>query len=378
VLLSHQLGLGPVNLPRTAVFWLLSIPLVTLARAAARGAVRSRVEYLQNTVIVGAGDVGQAIARKFLQHPESGINIVGFVDEEPKDLLDDLGHVALLGAPENLPQLVNLLDVERVVIAFSNDSHERVLDLIRELRTLNVHVDIVPRLFDLIGPGVEVHTIEGMPLVGLANLQLSRSSLILKRSVDIAIASTAVVLLAPLFAIVALAIKLESRGPVLFRQVRVGAGGVPFDVLKFRTMGQDADALKHEFAHLNLHLAPGRDPRMFKILNDPRVTRVGRVLRKYFVDELPQLFNVLRGEMSLIGPRPLILDEARYVDNWGRRRLDLKPGMTGMWQVLGRSAISFEEMVKLDYFYVTTWSIGNDLRLLLQTVPLVLRGESPV
>jgi lipopolysaccharide/colanic/teichoic acid biosynthesis glycosyltransferase len=117
---------------------------------------------------------------------------------------------------------------------------------------------------------------------------------------------------------------------------------------------------------------------MFKIANDPRVTRVGRVLRKYFLDELPQLVNVLRGEMSLIGPRPLILDEARYVDTWGRRRLDLKPGMTGMWQVLGRSAISFEEMVKLDYFYVTTWSIGNDVRLLLQTVPLVLRGEQAV
>jgi exopolysaccharide biosynthesis polyprenyl glycosylphosphotransferase len=329
-------------------------------------------------VIVGAGDVGQTVARKFLHHPEYGINVVGFVDSAPKERGDDLEHLVLLGPPSELPEFIRLLDVERVVFAFSNESHEDVLALIRELRDLNVQIDIVPRLFDLIGPGVEMHTVEGMPLVGLSTLHLSRSSKLLKRSLDTTLALLGLALLAPLFALVAIAIKLTSEGPVFFRQRRVGEGGDPFDVFKFRTMTRDAEERKHELAHLNRHLAAGGDPRMFKIVNDPRVTRVGRVLRKYFIDELPQLINVVRGEMSLIGPRPLILDEARYVDDWGRRRLDLKPGMTGVWQVLGRSAISFEEMVKLDYLYVTTWSLGNDVRLLLQTVPLVLRGEAPV
>jgi lipopolysaccharide/colanic/teichoic acid biosynthesis glycosyltransferase len=158
----------------------------------------------------------------------------------------------------------------------------------------------------------------------------------------------------------------------------MGAGGRPFRMFKLRTMVVGADVRKQELSHLNRHLCEGGDARMFKIVNDPRVTRSGAVLRKYFLDELPQLVNVLRGEMSLIGPRPLVLEEARFVDDWGHRRLDLKPGMTGIWQVLGRSVISFEEMVKLDYLYVTTWSLGNDLRLLLRTVPLVLRGEAPV
>jgi lipopolysaccharide/colanic/teichoic acid biosynthesis glycosyltransferase len=158
----------------------------------------------------------------------------------------------------------------------------------------------------------------------------------------------------------------------------MGEGNRPFGVLKFRTMVIDAEAQKEALRHLNVHRGRNGDDRMFKVRNDPRVTRTGRFLRAYFLDELPQLVNVLRGEMSLIGPRPLILDEARFVDDWGRRRLELKPGMTGSWQVLGRSAIAFDEMVKLDYLYVTTWSLGSDLRLLLRTVPLVLRGEPPV
>jgi lipopolysaccharide/colanic/teichoic acid biosynthesis glycosyltransferase len=140
-------------------------------------------------------------------------------------------------------------------------------------------------------------------------------------------------------------------------------------------MIRDADDRKSEYAHLNRHAAEGGDPRMFKIENDPRVTRVGRLLRRFSIDELPQLLNVLTGEMSLVGPRPLIADEAGFVHDWGSRRLELKPGITGLWQVLGRSAIPFEEMVQLDYLYVTTWSLWNDFRLLLRTMPVVVRGD---
>jgi lipopolysaccharide/colanic/teichoic acid biosynthesis glycosyltransferase len=179
--------------------------------------------------------------------------------------------------------------------------------------------------------------------------------------------------LSPLFVLVALLIKRDSRGPVFFRQVRMGAGGQTFRIFKFRTMVADADQRKQDVAHLNKHLH--FDARMFKIDTDPRVTRIGRWLRKFSVDELPQLINVLSGEMTLIGPRPLILEEHRFVDSWALRRLDLKPGMTGLWQVLGRSDIPFEEMVKLDYLYVSTWSLQRDLGLLLRTIPAVLRGD---
>jgi lipopolysaccharide/colanic/teichoic acid biosynthesis glycosyltransferase len=162
---------------------------------------------------------------------------------------------------------------------------------------------------------------------------------------------------------------------VFFRQPRVGTRGRVFHIYKLRTMACDADRWKSEYAHLNRHAAEGGDPRMFKIENDPRVTRVGRLLRRFSLDELPQVINVLKGEMSLVGPRPLIAEEAGFVHDWASRRLELKPGITGLWQVLGRSAIPFEEMVRLDYLYVTTWSLWNDLRLMLRTLPVVIRGD---
>jgi exopolysaccharide biosynthesis polyprenyl glycosylphosphotransferase len=365
-------GFADLDIARLLWFWVLAVAAVTVSRASARAIVRRHVNYLQNTIIVGAGDVGQLIAKKLLQHPEYGINLVGFVDRDPKAQRQDLEHLALLGVPERLPQLIEMLDVERVVIAFSGDSHEETLELIRRLRDYDVQIDIVPRFFDIVGSGFALHSVEGVPLIGLPPLRLARSSRMIKRSVDLLGSIVALALLAPLFAIVAIAIKLDTRGPVFFRQVRMGVGDRTFRIWKFRTMSVDADARKAEVTHLNQHAQNGGDPRMFKIPDDPRVTRVGRLLRSTSIDELPQLFNVLGGDMSLVGPRPLILDEDRYVQDWARRRLDLKPGMTGLWQVLGRSDIPFEEMVKLDYLYVTGWSLRNDLQLIGRTIPAVL------
>jgi exopolysaccharide biosynthesis polyprenyl glycosylphosphotransferase len=329
--------------------------------------------YLQNTVIVGAGDVGQLIARKLLKHPEYGINLVGFVDDEPRERREDLGTLTLLGSPERLPGIVRLFDIERVIFAFSRDSHSETLALIRSVKDLNVQIDIVPRLFELVGKGVEIHTVEGLPLVGLPPLHLSRSSKFLKRTTDVVIAAIWLIILAPLFAVVAALIKRDSPGPVFFRQLRMGAGDQTFHIVKFRTMIKEADSRKSEFAHLNKHGQKGGDARMFKIDDDPRVTRLGRFLRRYSIDELPQLINVLKGDMSLVGPRPLILDENQHVRDWAQKRLDLRPGMTGLWQVLGRSEIPFEEMIQLDYKYITNWSLWNDFSLLLRTVPVVTK-----
>jgi exopolysaccharide biosynthesis polyprenyl glycosylphosphotransferase len=258
-----------------------------------------------------------------------------------------------------------------VIFAFSGDRHEDVVPLLRELGESGVQVEMIPRFFDVLGPGIDLHSIAGLPVVGLRAFRLERSAQFMKRATDLLVAGLALVLLAPLFAVAAILIKLDSRGPVFFRQVRMGAGGRPFRIWKFRTMTLDADERKGEVVHLNRHL--DGDARMFKAPEDPRVTRVGRYLRRFCLDELPQLINVVTDEMSLVGPRPLIPEEARLVDGWAQRRLNLKPGMTGLWQVLGASDIPFEEMVKLDYRYVAGWSLKTDLELIARTIPAVLR-----
>jgi exopolysaccharide biosynthesis polyprenyl glycosylphosphotransferase len=367
---SYVTRLAHPDVFKIVLFWVCAIMLVTAARGVARTISRRRDTYVQNAVIVGAGDVGQLIARKLLNHPEYGINLVGFVDAEPKERRSDLGSLTLLGSPDRLPGIVRLFDVERVIIAFSNESHEHSLGLIRSLKDLDIQVDIVPRLFELMGPRIGIHTVEGLPLIGLPPLELSRSSRLLKRVTDVSVSTVALVALAPVFLLIGLMIKRDSRGPVFFRQERMGRKDKTFRIFKFRTMVADADTRKSEYSHLNEYAKKGSDDRMFKIANDPRVTRVGRLLRRYSLDELPQLMNVLKGEMSLVGPRPLILEEDQHVEEWGRQRLDLKPGVTGPWQVLGRNDIPFDEMVNLDYLYVTNWSLRRDVGLIARTMPI--------
>jgi exopolysaccharide biosynthesis polyprenyl glycosylphosphotransferase len=378
IVVTYLSDIAHPSAQKLVVFWAAAIVFVCLARAGARALARRNMAYVQNTVIVGAGDVGQLFAKKVLNHPEYGINLVGFVDAKPKERQGDLEHVALLGDAGRLPAIVRLLDVERVIVAFSNDSHEETLDVLRAVQDLEVQIDIVPRLFEFVGPGVEIHTVEGLPLLGLPPLRLSRSSRLLKRATDLALTIPTLVVLTPVFALLALMIKVDSPGPVFFRQVRVGTAGRTFRIFKFRSMHADAEERKHEVAHLNRHLAPGGDPRMFKIVGDPRVTRVGKLLRRLSLDELPQLLNVVIGEMSLVGPRPLILDEDQFVERWARQRLNLKPGVTGPWQVLGRSEIPFAEMVRLDYLYVTRWSLLGDLRLMALTIPALCRRATAV
>ncbi len=375
VLVVRLVDVGLFDPGRLATFWALAITFVACGRILARAYGRRQRWYSQNAIVLGAGEVGQLIGRKLLNHPEYGLNLVGFVDGAPKERRADLDDLTLLGAPEDVLEIIEEHEIERVVVAFSNDSHKEVLDLLRSLEERDVQVDIVPRLFEIIGPAMEIHSIEGVPIVSLPRLRLSRSSKLLKRTVDLGVTAILLALLAPLFVLIGVLIKLDSRGPILFRQVRVGSGGRRFGIFKFRTMSVDADEQKASLAPLNKHARAG-DPRMFKIPDDPRVTRVGRILRRYSLDEFPQLINVLKGEMSLVGPRPLILDEAAHVDDWARRRLDLKPGMTGLWQVTGRSEMLFDEMVKLDYLYVTGWTLGGDLKLMARTLPSIWRDRN--
>jgi len=365
-------NLASPSVERLTLFWALSIVLVALLRGTARALCRRSVAYLQNTIVVGAGEVGRRIGRKLLAHPEYGLSLAGFVDDWPPGHDPDLEPPAILGGLDQLAALVHALDVERVIVAFSLSRDEDVLSIIRELGEIDVQVDIVPRFFQVVGPGVDLHDVEGLTLVGLRPFRLSRSSRLLKRTMDVIAATLGLIVLMPLFAVVAAAIKLDSRGPVFFRQVRIGKRGRPFRIWKFRTMQTDAEQHKAEVAHLNIH-ADGDGPQMFKAPHDPRVTCVGNFLRRWSLDELPQLINVLTSEMSLVGPRPLILDEAEHVHDWARRRLDLKPGITGLWQAKGRSEIPFDEMIRLDYLYVTGWSPMTDIKLALQTIPALFR-----
>jgi exopolysaccharide biosynthesis polyprenyl glycosylphosphotransferase len=317
--------------------------------------------------------VGSEIARKLARRADYGLEVVGFLDDDP--LVDPLRPAnegpPHLGDTSRIEDVLSIYRVERVIVAFSRPRASEQVDLFQRCLQLGVHVDIVPRLYEVIGPRMQVHDIEGLPLVGLAAPRLSRSSWLLKRGLDVVLSVLLLVVLAPLFAYCALRIRLGSPGPVLFRQERIGAEGRRFRILKFRTMYIDAEAQKGTLGHLNKHTEEG--PRMFKILDDPRVTPFGRWLRRWSMDELPQLWNVLRGEMSLVGPRPLIPAEDENVVGPRRHRLRLTPGITGLWQVAGRSDIPFREMTTLDYLYVTNWSLWGDMKLLARTLPRVLR-----
>jgi exopolysaccharide biosynthesis polyprenyl glycosylphosphotransferase len=371
-------GIVKSNPSRTAFFWAASIALVVLFRVIARTLCKRSPRYVQNTIVVGAGDVGQLAARKILNHPEYGLNLVGFIDPQPRERRDDLDYLTILGAPEELPDLIHLLDVERVIFAFSGEPHHEMLALIRALKALNVQVDVVPRLFEIVGPKVRVHTLEGLPLVGLSPSRLSPLSSRLKRTVDFTAALGFLVVTAPLFAYIAYRIRRDSPGPVLFRQTRLGQNMQPFTTLKFRSMRVDADQTVHRehiksMMSAQAHAGPNG---LYKLDRSDTVTPFGAWLRKTSLDELPQFVNVLRGDMSLVGPRPCIPYETESFLPHHFERFLVPAGLTGMWQVTARAYSSFGEALEMDVTYARGWSFGLDLRLLLLTPVTLLRRQA--
>jgi exopolysaccharide biosynthesis polyprenyl glycosylphosphotransferase len=321
----------------------------------------------ERVVLAGDGDEIAALAQKMRAHPEYGVEPVGLVSRGAGSARSGTG-LPLLGDIDSfdLERAIREQGVERIVVAHEGFGEGAMLGFLRACQALGVKVSVVPQLFDALGPSVEVDDVEGITVLGINPPVLARSSRFLKRSMDLAGSSALLLVTAPLFALIAVAIKLDSRGPVFFRQQRVGCKGRRFELVKFRTMVRDAEAQRAAL------LEKSKDPGWLHLDHDPRVTRVGRFLRQSSLDELPQLWNVLKGEMSLVGPRPLIESEHMQLEGWRESRIDLTPGLTGLWQVLGRTRIPFEEMVKLDYLYVTNWSLWSDVRLILRTVPAVL------
>ena len=361
-------------------FWAFAVCLLALARTVARRACRRARAYEQNTLIVGAGEVGQLIARKLVKHPEYGVNVVGFIDRDPKVRRPDLPeHLAILGGPERLADIVKCLDVERVVIAFSNEPVSELLSLLRQLRAFPVQIDLVPRLFELVGPRLTMHAVEGLPLLGLPPNRASRTSRIMKRAIDVVAASVALIVLSPVFAYVALRIRLDSEGPIFFRQIRLGTNMREFTALKFRTMKVDTDQSVHQAAIRRL-ASVGADANenggVYKLERADSVTAFGRRLRRTSLDELPQLINVFRGDMSLVGPRPCIPYETEIFQPHHMERFAMPQGITGLWQVTARANCTFIEALDMDVAYVRGWSLGLDLRLLLRTPLQLLRQRT--
>jgi exopolysaccharide biosynthesis polyprenyl glycosylphosphotransferase len=373
--LTWMTNLASPQLGRLVVFWLLAIALVVVGRAVARTIARRSSAYAMRAVVLGAGEIGQLVARKIRQHPEYGLELLGFVDADPLAQRAETRDVEMLGGLGQLQELVAQHQVDRVIVAFSKEPDDETMDVVRSLRDRDVIVDVVPRLFGLIGPRASMHLLEGMPLVVVPPARLSRSSFTMKRAIDIAIAGVALVLTAPLFAYIAIRIRRDSDGPVFFRQERLGLDMRPFTCLKFRTMRADTDPEEHRqyVESVSSSGAAMNGNGMYKLDRDDVVTPFGRWLRKTSLDELPQLVNVLRGEMSIVGPRPCIPYEVDCFQPHHVERFLVPQGITGMWQVSARASSTFGEALDMDVAYVRGWSLGLDLRLLFRTPFALLR-----
>jgi exopolysaccharide biosynthesis polyprenyl glycosylphosphotransferase len=368
-------GASTPGMAKLVGFWALAVVFVTGARAAARASAKRKAEYLQNTIVVGAGDIGQLVARKLVQHREYGIRLLGLVDARPMPIRADLGDLDVIGRPDELPRLVRELNIERVVFAFSDDSPEHLIPVMRELRKLNVQVDIVPRYFDLIGPHVRVHSVEGLPVLALPAAKRFPASETLKRMTDVVVSAVTLVLLAPLFLGFAWLIRRDSDGPVFFRQTRLGKDMREFTVLKFRTMRTDVDQDVHR-DYIRQTMSATAVPTangLYKLDRSDAITPFGGFLRKTSLDELPQLINVLRGEMSLVGPRPCLKYETEGFAPHHFERFEVPQGITGLWQVTARAHATFGEALDMDVQYARNWSLGLDLWLLLKTPIHVLQ-----
>lgn len=350
------------------VFGGLAMALVLAGRALTRGSF-VRLVSPERVLLIGTGRTSGALIEKMRAKASLRLEPIGMVS-----CAHDAGEALALpqlGALEevDLPGLMVEQRVGRVVVADAEVEGEQLLGVLRDCKTVSVKVSLLPATCSALGPSVEVDDLQGVTVLGINPPVLSRSSRMAKRGLDLAGAGLLAIVALPLMAVLAVAIKLDSPGPVFFRQERIGRGGSRFRLLKLRTMVVDAEARRAEL------LVQSKERGWLHLKHDPRITRVGRFLRLASLDELPQLWNVLRGDMSLVGPRPLIADEDRHVETWARGRLDLTPGITGLWQVLGRSTIPFDEMVKLDYLYVTNWSLWGDIRLMLRTLPIVLKRD---
>ncbi len=352
------------------VFWgILSFGLISISRIYIRkieGKLLYRLFGLKNAVIIGLNESGFAIRDKIIKYPSQGYKFLGFLSERATHIF----NAQILGTVYDLEDTLKLQDIEEVFIASTEMADKKKIEIIRICEKNNVVVTIVSDLMNIIAGQMTITEIYGIPIMMIKKSPLHGLNLFTKKIMDFWGSMILIIIFSPILLILSLLIKLDSKGPVFFKQLRVGKNGAEFYCFKFRSMIEGAEQLVGTLKDLDMSSGP-----IFKIKDDPRITRIGKFLRRTSLDELPQLFNVIKGEMSLVGPRPPIpVEVARYGVN-ELKRLEINQGMTGLWQVSGRSELSFDDMVKLDIYYIENWSLWLDIKILLKTLPVVLRAK---
>ncbi len=321
---------------------------------------------LRKTLIIGSGRSVDVVAKELQKHREIGFDLVGFVRETPETDIENGSFLPALGDLNELPLLIQEYHISDIILATASD----VREIVSRSKQSGVNVRLVTDFHSLSVHETQFEELAGLPMVFFKGTPLFGINLVIKRIMDILISTLALIVLSPVLALIALLIKVESPGAIIFKQQRIGKQRRPFTMYKFRSMCQNAEYIKQQLMQQNEADGP-----LFKIQKDPRHTKVGRILRKFSLDELPQFWNVLKGDMSLVGPRPPIPPEVAEYDEWALKRLDIKPGITGLWQVSGRSNLTFDEMLKLDVYYMWNWSLSNDIKILLRTLPVVVFGH---
>ncbi|MBI2976593.1 MAG: sugar transferase [Chloroflexi bacterium] len=334
-------------------------------------AARQRGYLVSSALILGANEEGRLLGAQLLAWPTSGVDVVGYLDDDLPPGTRVCGSLYSLGRLDRLDEFVSKYQVEEFILAASAIEHDALLDIFRRYGMApGVQLRLSSGLFELLSTGLHIKELASVPLIGVNRVRLTGTDVALKKLLDVGLALAALLALAPVMLVVAILVKLDSSGPVLYRRQVMGLNGRQFGALKFRTMHINGDAILAANPELMDELATTH-----KLKGDPRITRVGWVLRKYSLDELPQLFNVIRGDMSLVGPRMISPPELKQYGQWATNLLTVRPGITGLWQVSGRSDVTYEERVRLDMFYVRNYSIWLDLQLIFRTIPVVLSGK---
>ncbi len=362
----------PAESRLTLIFaWALITVLVVLGRSMYQwllGLIHSRGIAVARTLVVGDNTPGRMVMQGIAARPHLGYAIAGFLSDDGDA---DFGRFHWLGPEDDLARVIRQERIAQVVIALPSTSHDAIMRIVDHCRKDDVEFRLVPDLYEMSLGRLDIDTVSGIPLLGLKQASIRGFNYLLKRVLDVVLAAAFLVVLSPVLLILALAIKLDDpHGPVFFGQTRVGRGGRRFTAWKLRSMRQDADNLLEDLLDRNEAEGP-----IFKMRDDPRRTRVGRLIRRWSLDELPQFWNVLVGDMSLVGPRPPTPREVAQYEEWQLQRLETLPGITGLWQVSGRSQLGFSEQVMMDITYIENWSLGLDLRILLRTIPAVISGK---
>lgn len=366
------------------LFFLLDLGLLLGIRVVLRVLSRNGqvVSKSRSVLILGAGKVGLRAVEQLQRYAWTDLQLVGFADDDQTKQGLRVAGLPVLGTLDQLPEIVQRHGVRDALVALPLRSYERLIEACAMLQEQSVHVHVIPDLFALSFPSATLDGFGGIPVIDLGQPGIHGVSRASKRAFDLVATVLLLVLLSPLLLAVSVLIKLESKGPVIYRQVRIGEGGHPFTMFKFRSMRAGADPAAHR-AHVARLIEQNLRPDQLgaesngslKMDNDPRITRVGRVIRKFSIDELPQFINVLRGEMSVVGPRPPLPYEVELYQPWHRRRLETPPGVTGLWQVKGRNQVSFDEMVRIDLYYAEHRSFWLDLRIVLMTPLAAISGK---